>query len=619
MSHHESKRRSKAGARPRSQKHAAARNEAAETASGDRPAATRAPRAPQDTPRQPSPPPPRLLLAAFVLIAGFCLQSLLISRNMSPTSDEPPHLAAGLSYLSARVFTANLQHPPLIKELSALSAMAGGLRWPEAWTTRYLPTITPTSQPEWRLGASLIADNGPDHVLFWARLPMILVAGLLGLVLYLWGRDLVGDVPALCALFLYAFDPILLAHSSLITTDVGVTAFGLLFFMTLWRYVRTPGRSRLLCAGLALTAALGSKFSAVLLPPIGLLLLWAATLLWRPDDVKERRGSKGPILYARPFTGPLLIVGALLGIAAVAMQALYLFSSDPFLYIKGFSRIYADHTPGVQVYMAGQLQPRFLSYFAVAYLLKEPIASIVLALAGTVLIVRTHAVSTLAKAFILVPAVLLFAAVTLQAQNIGVRYVLPVLPFAWLLGGLALASLLRSSAVWTRAAGAALMAWLVVSAAGIYPDQMSYFNEAACLLHDYRQVGLDGGSRCGSYWLADQNVDWGQGTRQLKTWLDEHAPGRPIKWAHYVVFPPEGYGIRSESVEPTALLQNPPPPGLYVVSGHYVAVLPLVAAQYPQAGEWLRRTTPTAVIAHSLYVYDVEDPAGSNMPGRQDP
>ena len=559
----------------------------------------------------------RYLIAAGGLIIVFCLQSFFLARNMSPTFDEPPHIAAGLSYLATRNFRANPQHPPLIKEMSALFAMLGGIRWPDNPETASLfqgPDST-TSQPEWQIGTSIITNNGPDRVLFWARLPMMLLAALLGVVIYSWGRELLGETAALCALLLYAFDPIILAHSSLVTTDVGVAAFSTLFFMALWRYLCSPTNARLLMAGLALGAAMSAKFSAVLLPPLAGVLMLAASSVWSPDDgpVKQRRklrrqkSKEGPILYERKILGPLLILGAMLGIAAIVIQSVYLFSSNPFLYVKGFQRVNADHDPDYLYFLAGELRPRFLSYFAVGYLLKEPLATILLTLTGAIIWAGRRTVVPLKKAFLFVPPAALFGAYTFKADNIGIRYIIPVLPFAFLLGGVALANLVRSGSIWKRSLAVVAILWIVSAAAGIYPDQMSYFNEAACLLKDYKQTGLDGGSRCGPYWLDDQNVDWGQGTKRLKAWLDQNAPGRKIKWAHFVVFPPAAYGIEAEKIDPLELVQNPPKAGLYVVSGHYVARLTSFSDSFHEsAGAWLPRTPPTAVIAHSLYVYDVK-------------
>jgi hypothetical protein len=204
--------------------------------------------------------------------------------------------------------------------------------------------------------------------------------------------------------------------------------------------------------------------------------------------------------------------------------------------------------------------------------------------------------------FLLVPPVVFFVAYTLLSDDMGVRYIIPVLLFSHLLGGVALAQLLRSAKIWTRAGGVVLCLWLVIAAAGIYPDHLSYFNEAACLLDRPSRIGLDGGSRCGAAWLEDSNIDWGQGVKQLKTWLDRNASGRTVHLGYFGSFPPEAYGIRYEPLEERDLVA-PHTPGLYVVSAAYVARAQAGEAFGP-GGDWLRHP-PTAIVGHAYYVYDV--------------
>src|SRR5205085_6683998 len=172
--------------------------------------------------------------------------------------------------------------------------------------------------------------------------------------------------------------------------------------------------------------------------------------------------------------------------------------------------------------------------------------------------------------FILIPLAVLFAAYTAWSDNAGIRYLMPVLPFIYLAGGLGLETLLRNGSTMARGAAVLLCAWMIVAAVGIYPDHLAYFNEAACLLKDPSLIGLDGGTRCGPLWLEDSNVDWGQGLKQLKSWLDEHQKGRAIRLAYFGVAPPEVYGVPYDRIDVPDLV-SPWPPGLYVVSAHLLA------------------------------------------------
>jgi hypothetical protein len=555
---------------------------------------------------------------AGVLLAAFLSQSFLASRVKSPTFDETTHIAAGLSYVQTGEVRANPQHPPLLKTMAGLALLLAGVRLPDIPETRQM---LGGAGGENAVGRALISRNGPDRVMFWARLPFILLSSMLGLLIYLWGRKLAGDVAALAALFLYTFDPTILAHSYLVAMDVGLAFFTVLSLFALWEYLRHPGTKRLLLCGLAMGALLAAKFSAVLLLPVVAALLLAA-VRWPPQPLPDDRSQ-----FLRPYSrsGPdtsnanavhgypagACAFLAMCLVATLVIQALYFSPGGLFLYSTGLQRVNIDHAPGYLVFLAGRLQHNFAGYFAAAYLLKEPIASLLLVAIGLVALVRSRAISVLAKFFLLLPPGVLFAAHTIWADNMGIRYVIPELPFAYLIGGLGAAWLIQLPSKWTKPLTVALALWIVMAAIGIYPDHLAYFNEAACLPGNLDQIGIDGGARCGPLWLDDSNVDWGQGLKQLRVWLDRHAKGRIIRLAYFGTILPEAYGVACQRIGPEELIEDPQP-GLYVVSAHFVARVPALGARLkPGAGEWLRRTPPVAIVGHSLYVYDIRAKAAS--------
>lgn len=522
-------------------------------------------------------------MLAALLIAALVGQVAAISRQKTPVFDEPPHIASGLSYLAARVFYANPQHPPLLKELSAWSLSFANIHWPRTPLANEVTAGTPDgANMEWAVGNDILATNGPDRVLFWARLPFLFLAAMLGVVIYLWGQELAGPVAGLGALFLYALDPMFIAHAGFVTTDVGVTAFSVLFLFLLWRYIQRPGWTYAIVCGLALGAALGAKFTAVLLVPIAAILLF----------VSGRRAALGGFLV-------------MCGVAALVIEAIYFFPASPLIYLTGASRLSSDHLVGQQAFFNGWLAPRFYSYFVAAYLLKEPLASIALAVGGFTLLWQRRT-PTLTKLFLLLPPVVFVLTVTFFADDLGVRYIMPALPFAYLVGGLAVSALWDRAVTWGRPALAVLAAWLIVASIGIYPDHLSYFNEAACLLDTPGRIGFDGGSRCGPRWLDDSNVDWGQGVKQLKTWMAEHGAGRPLHLAYFGTFPPEHYGLAYEKLDPATLFSRPPA-GLYAISAFWVGRLPAaISAVAPGATPWLDEIEPIAVVGHAFYIYDVK-------------
>jgi hypothetical protein len=552
--------------------------------------------------------------APAALLAVFFLQSFLASRIKSPTFDEPAHIAAGLSYLSTGVFHANPQHPPLMKELSAIGMLLAGIRWPNTPNAADIvarPSGTNTSR-DWDAGKEIFAAYGIDRVLSAARLPMILTGVFLGLMIYRWGRELLGETAALGALFLYALDPTIIAHSALVTTDVGLAAFTLAFLYALWKHVQAPSLARQLWCGVALGCALGAKYTAVFLLPIGAALLLVGAMRNRrasavPAAAPNQQcpcgsGRKYKVCHgAQPAGGideaataaALKAFGVMCLVALFMVELFYGFRASPLQYTAGLLRVNADHDPNYLAFLAGEAQKRFLHYFAAAYLLKEPLASIALCIAGAIVLLRRKAAPAGLKPFLFLPPLVLFAVHSLWAENLGIRYIIPVLPFAYLAGGAGLAWLFSRTAQWARVSVVVLCAWVVAEAAGIYPDHLSYFNESACVLGDPSRIGFDGGSRCGPMWMDDSNVDWGQGMKQLKSWLNANANGRPVHIMHFGIVPPETYGIQN----------TPPPsvptgaPSLYVLSGHYAARLALTENR-------VRTTRPIAIVGHAFYIYE---------------
>jgi hypothetical protein len=163
-----------------------------------------------------------------------------------------------------------------------------------------------------------------------------------------------------------------------------------------------------------------------------------AAVIW-PVDRAVPRSDAEVRLWAWRASALRYTVGfaIMCGAALVALQVIYLLPSDPFQYLSGWRGIYGGHVEGFQGYLAGQLAPRFYSYYIVAFLLKEPIATIVLAVIGLWFVLSDRSVPNLGRTFYLLPPAILVAGYTVMSFDIGIRYLLPALPFAYLLGGVA--------------------------------------------------------------------------------------------------------------------------------------------------------------------------------------
>ena len=160
-------------------------------------------------------------VAALLLFFFLAIQSLV---DDSPTMDEQNHIARGLAFLRTGDPRLSLEHPPLVNSLSALPLLT-------------MPALRlPTDHPSWqrREGWYEFADlfmwqynHEATRIIFLARLPIVLLALVLGLVGYRLAGQLWGGAAALPALVLLLFEPNLLAHGRYATTDMGATLFTL--------------------------------------------------------------------------------------------------------------------------------------------------------------------------------------------------------------------------------------------------------------------------------------------------------------------------------------------------------------------------------------------------------
>jgi hypothetical protein len=124
----------------------------------------------------------------------------------------------------------------------------------------------PAYMAEWVFGDWLLGRwNDAPSTLLWARLPMLLIALLLGWVVFRVGRRLGGDWGGLTSLTAYTTMPTFLAFGPLVLTDVAIALFTVLTLWALGELWLDPSRANTRWFALALAGALLSKFSAGIL------------------------------------------------------------------------------------------------------------------------------------------------------------------------------------------------------------------------------------------------------------------------------------------------------------------------------------------------------------------
>jgi len=229
-----------------------------------------------------------LILAFMTFLSGGA------ARRESVTIDELAHIGAGVSYLQKLDLRMNVEHPPLAKVLAALPLVLHGIHADYShvsWT--FSSKGVNEFLGEWVFGHWLIMRwNEPHATVLWARVPMLLITLLLGVVIYGFGSQLGGVWGGLLCLGVYASMPAFLAFGPLVITDVAITLFWILAVWQLPEMWRSPSRGTVVRFGLILAGAFLSKFSSGLL--FFVFVAFVLSLRWRgvpaqPTEKAARR------------------------------------------------------------------------------------------------------------------------------------------------------------------------------------------------------------------------------------------------------------------------------------------------------------------------------------------
>jgi Dolichyl-phosphate-mannose-protein mannosyltransferase len=574
---------------------------------------------------------PALVLVIFAVT--FLTLTVASYRRESATVDEPQHLVAGYIAWKLHDYRVAPEHPPLLRMWAALPLLG-------------IPEIKLNTNSvywlkgdQWRFCREfLFEDNDADRLLFRARFMITLLGVLLGILVFSWARELFGFWAATIVLGLYCTEPNLMAHSGLVTTDLGATCFifGTLYFA--WRCARKLKVGNLigLCAFFVLAQV--SKYSALLLAPILLALLLMRALSAEPWPLGKinriaTRTSK--------IVAVLLLVGGSLMISYAALWAVYGFryaptpagaeraelvmteeASHTLPRVTGFMQwiderhllpnacarglaSIAVNTKQRPVYLLGETRTGgWWYYFPLAFLIKTPVALLAMAVLGLALCIGHWKKEWTDSIFVVMPAAVYFFAAMAGQLNIGLRHILPVYPFVLLLAGRSAKALLPSPEVglrtdWRSLVLAGLCLAQIAEFAAVYPHCLAFFNISV------------GGPRHGAEYLVDSNLDWGQDLKLLKQWMTKHQV-RHVNLSYFGAAEPSYYGIEYTALPGAPYydpqkITRPELPGYVAVSatnlrGAYLSDF----AKNLYAP--LQKRKPVAVLGYSIYVYWIERP-----------
>lgn len=492
------------------------------------------------------------ILAGLLLIFIFLITVFSV-KDDSLTRDERWHLTAGYSYLTQKDMRLNPIHPPLVKDLAAFPLLfIKNIKFPseiDVWqkSSYYLPF-------DYELSAFanyfLFKTSNPvDKMVFWGRIPIILILILLGFFIFKFSKEFFNKRSALLALFLFSFSPTFLAHGRLITTDVAA-AFGVVFATYYFiKFLQHPSLKNIIISGVSLGIAQLLKFSIILLIPFFIMM----SFFWCMVNSKEYKNilKRVLLIFLISFMVVWLvyfyhtlnypkekqlehtkIILDLMSLGNGPISKIFQWEiNTPLLkplaqYQLGVLMAMGRITTGSNIYFLGKIVPYDRTYFPFVYLIKEPLPFHILTIIAVVFLIyliwknlyfkkiipqnwaKNHFIEISMLMFIF-----LYWLMAINSNlNIGIRHLLPVFPFTFILVSKAIILFLKDKFLQKTKffIFSALLIWQVLSVISIYPHFLSYFNE------------IVGGPDKAYLFVGDSNLDWGQDLKRLKAWVEKN-------------------------------------------------------------------------------------------------
>jgi hypothetical protein len=533
------------------------------------------------------------VVVCALLLTAFAILSALSVTHKSATYDEPVHLVQGWEELYHGDYRIEIGHPPLCGYWAALPLGPGGIiasfQSPK-WTHI---ADEPANASHFSVD-TLYANvgNDADAILFRCRMMMLLPGIVLGALLALWSWQLAGRLAAVAATALFCLDPNFLAHTPLVKNDVSCALVFLAAAHAIWLAGRRLTFPRIILLALVPAIGLCVKLSCFLLGPVVAAALVGRALLgpdWAVGQLKLHgklaklsmavllclfcaavavvviwacyrfrfAASTDPSFNAnltgyaelarvgaararhpgsQPTTEELATQPAPRGVALILFAAKHKLLPESWL--KTLLSMYFVTTDRDAFLLDQTNKTGWWYYFPLVFFFKTPMATLTaLALTSVSLAWLTFRNRPVAfehwwvGACIGIPAIVYLGAAMAGSVNLGVRHLLPIYPFVFLIAGTTFSRLYPRDRRIIRLMGVILGIGLAVETLAAYPNYIPFFN-AAC-----------GGARGGLHLLSDSNIDWGQDLPLLADWQQQHS-NQQLYLCYFGTVPPSYYGIR---------------------------------------------------------------------------
>ena len=535
------------------------------------------------------------LTVCLSLLLGVALLRITSTYHVfNATIDEASHIAGGIEWWDKGTYTLETKHTPLARLSVALGPYLAGVRW--------------MGFKNWRDTFPILSSTGSYwHNLTLGRIGVLPYFIIATVVVFFWTKRMFGAIAGVLAAAVFTQLPTILAHSSVATTDVALTAMFCcsIFFFTRW--IGEPNLRTGAQFGVLTGLALGTKLSTVVFLPacaLPILIMYARS---------QRRNWRG---IFRSFAVVALC-------AFLSLWAVYRFSHLPLTQATGLPdrvarkvfgksssvahvvHVVASHVPmpmpeffdgirnlrdqnhaGTRGYLFGEIRIGGWWYFFFAALaLKTPIAVLLLAAIGCAVVLKRYWQDResweMAAPFAAFAMIMLCS--TPARLDSGVRYVLPVFVFLSILAAFGLITLWsqHEHRMMLRACAVALFGWMTISSAVSHPDYLAYFNEF-------------GGSDP-SHKIVVGDLDWGQDLTRLSVYMRQHSI-QHVSIAYDGFFVPQSLDFpETQQLDCYA----PRPTG-------WVAMEVRKERLYPECYPWLPGNQAVAKVGKTMTVYHLD-------------
>jgi len=556
-------------------------------------------------------------LGPWFLLTIFALICYISQKEKSVTVDEFSHFPSGIYNLITLDFRMDRESPPLIKCFLALTAI---ITKPDI-NVKFFRQDPNT----WTFGYDFMFRNNEKYkqIFRYGRCAAILLGCLGGFLLYQFAKEIYGYKGALMALFLYVFNPNVIAHSQLTTIDVGASCTIFLSIYCFWRFLKRGDGTSAFMAGGSLGLAELSKFTALILYPIFLIIILISILINAFFNHKLTLKHNTTLMFKRInyFIFIILISLFVINLGYIFSGSFtplkeYIFLSEPrnkvsalcwkelpiplpYDYLTGFDSqlaLAAGNNPFYTGYLMGEHSLKgWWYYYFIAFIVKNPVALIAILMLAIFAWAKwkENGIDLETCLCIWIPIVVFFLYFSFFTHiPIGIRFLLPVFPVFFLAAGYLFHTSSNKGKLVRIFMSIMLIAYLIPSIS-IFPNYLSYFNIAS------------GGPQNGHRWLIDSNLDWGQDLPGLKKYMEIKGI-KKIKLGYFGRVDPRIYGIDY------TLVKKEVGKGIYAISVNFLVGRPyyllqedLKALKYVDLNYFknYQSLQPVDVIGHTIHIF----------------